>query len=128
MAKDKAAKAVGVPDGIDQESCRKRLEERLAVIDAARKARRQESQPVELDQARLGRLSRMDALQQQAMSQAAARLEELERQRILAALDRIKTGEYGYCVICGEEIAGGRLRFDPSVAACITCARRVVAD
>ncbi|MDT8274424.1 MAG: TraR/DksA C4-type zinc finger protein, partial [Desulfomonilia bacterium] len=80
--------------------------------------------PVELDQARVGRLSRMDAMQQQAMAQAAARLSENERQRIEAALKRIETGEYGYCVVCDEEIAEGRLHFDPSVLTCISCARK----
>jgi DnaK suppressor protein len=32
-------------------------------------------------------------------------------------------GDYGYCINCDEEIAVGRLRFDPSVAVCIECAR-----
>ena len=70
---------------------------------------------VELDQTRVGRLSRMDAMQQQAMSQAVARLTDLERQRILSALGRMESGDYGYCVICDEKIVEERLRFDPSV-------------
>lgn len=64
----------------------------------------------------------MDALQQQAMSQAAARLAGLEVQRIRSALDRMTAGDYGYCVVCGDDIAVGRLQFDPSVPTCITCA------
>ncbi len=80
--------------------------------------------PVELDQARVGRLSRMDAMQQQAMAQAAVNLSNHELQRIEAALKRIDTSEYGCCVLCDEEIAEGRLRFDPSVLICIACARQ----
>jgi DnaK suppressor protein len=57
------------------------------------------------------------------MSRAAARLAELERQRILAAFDRLKTGDYGYCVVCDEEIDEKRLRFDPGIPTCIACAR-----
>ena len=79
---------------------------------------------VELDQARMGRLSRMDAMQQQAMAQASGRLAEQERQRIVSALNRIQSGDYGYCMKCKDEIAEGRLRFDPSVLVCISCARR----
>jgi DnaK suppressor protein len=101
---------------------KKILEDRLAAITSSQEARKKEA-PIELDQARVGRLSRMDAMQQQAMSQAAANLAELERQRIQTALSRIRSGEYGYCVLCGEEIAEGRLRFDPSVPTCISCAR-----
>lgn len=101
---------------------RKRLKERLAAIDQGREAKREEG-PVELDQTRVGRLSRMDAMQQQAMSQATDRLAAVERHRIKAALARLAAGDYGYCVHCGEEIAEGRLRFDPSVPSCIDCAR-----
>ncbi len=101
----------------------KHLNERLTAIKADQEARQRESGPVELDRARVGRLSRMDAMQQQAMSQATSRLTDLERQRIEAALARMKEGEYGYCLACGDEIAEGRLRFDPSVATCIDCAQ-----
>lgn len=109
-------------DDIDMKYFRKRLEERRAILLAGKEAKKGDV-PVELDQARVGRLSRMDAMQQQAMVQAAGRLSDLEGQRIGAALKRIDTGEYGYCVVCDEEIAEGRLRFDPSVLTCIDCAR-----
>jgi len=113
-------------DDLDMEYFRKRLEERRATLLKSKKAAKSDA-PVELDQARIGRLSRMDAMQQQAMSQAAAHLSNLELQRIEAALKRIDTGEYGYCVVCDEEIAEGRLRFDPSVLTCIACARKAEA-
>ncbi len=106
-------------DDIDINYFKHRLELRLNEIESAKKA----NAPVELDQSRMGRLTRMDAMQQQAMNQAAGRLTEIERQRIRTALDRIKMGEYGYCVQCEEDIAEGRLRADPSVLTCIGCAR-----
>ena len=108
---------------IDLKYFKKCLEERLEVIIAKQEDLKKETAPVELDQARVGRLSRMDAMQQQAMSQAVARLNDLELQRIQSALGRMKSGYYGYCVICDEEIAEGRLRFDPSILTCISCAK-----
>jgi DnaK suppressor protein len=78
---------------------------------------------VELDQSKVGRISRMDALQQQAMSAAVGRRARQELDRIESALRRITNGEYGFCVGCGEEIAVKRLRANPSVLTCITCAR-----
>ena len=108
---------------IDLQYFKKRLEERLEEIIAAQESRKKEVAPVELDQARVGRLTRMDAMQQQAMSRAAARLADLERQRIQSALGSMQSGDYGYCVICDEEIAEGRLRFDPSILTCISCAK-----
>ncbi len=107
---------------IDLQFFKASLEKRLKEITAEQQRQKKGIAPVELDQARVGRLSRMDAMQQQAMAKAAARLTDLERQRIQSALLRIRADEYGYCVICEEEIAEGRLQFDPSVLLCISCA------
>ncbi len=80
------------------------------------------AQPVELDQQRVGRLSRMDAMQVQAMARAAGRRREVSLQGIAAALARIESGEFGHCQGCDEPIGENRLRFDPAVALCIDCA------
>jgi RNA polymerase-binding transcription factor len=79
---------------------------------------------VELDQARVGRLSRMDAMQAQAMSQASARRRDVTLNRIAAALLRLERGDYGYCLNCDDAIARKRLEFDPVATLCITCAER----
>ena len=78
--------------------------------------------PVELDQARLGRLSRMDAMQSQAMSAELQRRRETDLRRINEALQRIEDGEYGYCVTCGEPINPKRLEIEPMTSQCVRCA------
>ena len=108
---------------IDLDYFKTRLEKRREEILAGKEAIKKGSASVELDQARVGRLSRMDAMQQQAMSQATARLIDIELQRIKTALGRIESEEYGYCILCDEEIAEKRLRFDPSLLTCISCAQ-----
>lgn len=110
-------------EDIELEYFKRRLIKRQETILAGREARKIESAPVELDQARMGRLSRMDAMQQKAMSQASARLINIERQRIKTALSRIQSGDYGYCILCDEKIAVKRLEFDPSLLTCISCAQ-----
>ena len=95
-----------------------RRAELLALIDTAAEA----SATVELDQQVQGRLSRMDAIQGQAMAQATWKRRRMEISQIDAALGRIKEGEFGYCVECGEEIAEKRLRLTPAVARCVECA------
>ncbi len=109
-------------EGLDLDAIEKRLEDRLAAITASQDENKG-GNTVVLDQTSVGRLSRMDAMQQQAMAQAASRLADLERQRIQSALSRLRSGEYGYCVSCGEEIFEKRLQNDPSVPTCIACAR-----
>ena len=79
-------------------------------------------QIVELDQARVGRLSRMDAMQAQAMSIETGRRRREKLRQIADALYRIEADEYGYCAECGEKIVNARLEFDPTVMLCIDCA------
>ncbi len=78
--------------------------------------------PVELDQQSVGRLSRMDAMQVQAMAQAQEDRRQAQLRRIDGALQRLAEGEYGACVECGEDIAPKRLEIDPTVAKCVDCA------
>lgn len=77
---------------------------------------------VELDQQAIGRLSRMDALQHQAMARAGQVRRTQEVQKIAAALSRIEEGEFGYCTDCGEEIGEARLNSDPATPMCFSCA------
>ncbi len=108
---------------IDSAAAKKRLlarrKELSRLTDSSAEARR----PVELDQSRVGRLSRMDALQSQAMSVETHRRRKVELRRIDTALRRIEAGEYGFCVACGEAIAPKRLEFDPTTPLCIDCAQ-----
>jgi len=78
--------------------------------------------PVSLDQQSVGRLSRQDSLQVQAMAKAADARRAAEIRRIDAALIRVKAGEYGYCVECGEDIDPKRLAIDPAAPRCHDCA------
>lgn len=109
---------------IDTEHFRKKL---LALREELAEERREggaESGTVEADQSRLGRLSRLDALQAQAMSVAAQERRRLHIQEIDAALRRIGEGDYGYCLDCGEDIAPERLEIDPASTLCVGCASK----
>ena len=77
---------------------------------------------VELDQTRVGRLSRMDAMQAQAMSIDAKRRRNEKLADVAQALSRLEADDFGYCDDCGEPIAQGRLNFDPTVTLCVDCA------
>ena len=81
-----------------------------------------ETAPVQLDQTSVGRLSRMDAMQRQAMAQETERRRHNDLRKIEAALKRIDEGEYGYCVNSGDPIPRARLELDP--AAATTVARK----
>lgn len=110
-------------DELDLSAVRRRLEALLAECRTASTATAGDRKPVELDQTTVGRLSRVDAMQRQAMAQAADRQRQVQIQRLRAALERLDEGEYGACVRCGHDIAPRRLEADPAVPTCIACAR-----
>ena len=83
-------------------------------------ANAEDAAPVELDQTQQGRLSRMDAIQQQAMAAETQWRRQRDVHLLDAALKRLDEGEYGYCVNCGEAIGTERLALDPATPFCIS--------
>lgn len=81
------------------------------------------AQTVELDQNRVGRLSRMDAMQGQAMAQASSRRRAQLAIALQESLSRLDDQDFGHCDECGELIPFGRLQIDPCVRMCVLCAK-----
>ena len=102
---------------------RKRLEAIQSELISNDEKGRESTGTVSLDQSRVGRLSRMDAMQGQAIAAEAQRRRRIRMESVKEALDRIDAGSYGICVSCEEDIDPRRLEFDPAAALCITCAR-----
>ncbi len=109
-------------DSIDTRDFKQRLLALQTELMALKAIGEEAASVVMLDQSSVGRLSRMDALQGQAMAQERVRRRELELKKIAAALQRIEKGDYGLCLECDEPIAQRRLEFDPAVGYCIACA------
>ncbi len=101
---------------------RERLVQEADELQHADAATQGDREPVELDQTSVGRLSRMDAMQQQAMAAAQSRRRAGRLKAIEAALRRIGSDDFGWCEECGEEIPSGRLDLDPCAARCVDCA------
>lgn len=101
---------------------RQQIMARLAEIEAENALGRDAQGVVTLDQQSVGRLSRMDALQNQAMAKAQQTRRDAERTRLDTALRRMDEGEYGWCEDCGDDIALARLQLDPAATRCVSCA------
>ena len=107
---------------VDLKAASKRLHNKRQELEELSSISVEARDPVELDQQSVGRLSRMDAMQQQAMSQATEQTRRANLLRIEAAERRLRDDEYGYCDDCGEEIPDARLNIDPMAERCIKCA------
>jgi DnaK suppressor protein len=108
---------------LDMDGVRERLEALRAELLADSESSREARDTVMLDQTSVGRLSRMDALQGQAMAKAEEERRQLALKRITSTLTRIERGEYGECIECGEWISAKRLAWDLLVLKCIDCAQ-----
>ncbi len=109
---------------LDGKKARNALTARREELEKLSEGSAEARETVTLDQASVGRLSRMDALQQQAMAQATERQRAVEISRIEKALERLDEDEYGACGECGEDIGEKRLAVDPAATHCIKCAGR----
>jgi DnaK suppressor protein len=98
----------------DLERQKAKLERSMPISDEAVRT-------VELDQQAVGRLSRMDLLQGQNLSQNLRDRELARYGAIMAALHRLDVGTYGTCETCGAEIEAGRLMVFPEAPNCASC-------
>jgi DnaK suppressor protein len=107
---------------LDLEAARKRLDEKKLDLESMSALSTEARATVTLDQQSVGRLSRMDALQQQAMAEAQERARKRDLVRIEMAERRLAEGEYGWCAECGGIIPDKRLAIDPMAEKCVRCA------
>ena len=82
---------------------------------------RADSQPVTLDQQSVGRVSRIDAIQQQQMAIANREQNKNQLVAIAKSLNRVENEEYGYCLECAESIGFKRLQVQPYAEFCLDC-------
>ncbi len=101
---------------------RSRIEAEIAELRTLSDSSKQSRAPVTPDQQSVGRLSRMDAMQQQQMALELKRRKEQYRLRLENALKRIDQGTYGRCGRCKGLITAERLEIQPDAVLCVRCA------
>ena len=99
-----------------------RLRGELQDLAASSENTSNDRKPVTLDQQSVGRLSRMDAMQGQAMAAAVDARRRGRGKAIESALERLAGEDFGWCDDCGEFIGMKRLDLDPVLTRCISCA------
>ena len=100
---------------------REELEAQLARLSRSIEASEAALEPVELDQSRVGRLSRMDELQNQSLTRNLHEREEIRLTLVRNAIARMEEGTYGLCAACESEIPYERLLVFPEAVECGGC-------
>lgn len=78
------------------------------------------TKPISLDNS-IGRLSRMDAINNKAINEKALRDKKKMLQQLEKTLERIDEKDFGICTKCGDEIPFGRLEYMPYTTRCVKC-------
>jgi len=102
---------------------RAELERQLARLQRSMSVTDEAMRTVELDQTAVGRLSRMDSLQNQSLSKGLRERELVRLSLIREALQRMESGSYGLCTVCGADVPIERLFVFPEASECSDCVR-----
>ena len=110
-------------DKSKQESYRAHVENRITEVELEIVQLAEDTEAISPDVS-IGRLSRMDSMQQQQLALANKRRHEEERNRLHEALRRIETGAFGHCLLCHQDIDHERLVYQPDAVTCVPCLRK----
>ncbi len=106
---------------VNKEHFIKMVKEELAKLEKRIELYRELTRPVEPDNA-IGRVSRMDAINNKSVNDAAFRAAEQRKKKLLAALENINNKDFGICRICHKPIPDARLLIRPESSLCVNCA------
>ena len=71
----------------------------------------------------IGRVSRMDAINNKSVNEAALKKAELKLKNLNVALTKIDDTDFGICIRCKNPIPLGRILLMPQAITCVNCAR-----
>lgn len=97
------------------------IKEQMSDLESRLVMTAESSKTVELDQALAGRISRIDAIQQQKIAQAGLNRAKANLIKLTRTLQQIDSEGFGYCQECGEAIGMARLQIKPESSFCVEC-------
>jgi DnaK suppressor protein len=99
---------------------RRRVESKLGLLEEKIAEYREITKPIPPENA-IGRVSRMDAINNRSVNEAALRTAEKQKADLLRALERLNDHKFGLCHACGERIPIGRILLVPGATRCVSC-------
>lgn len=109
-------------DQKQRKEIKKIIKEEIAKTEAKISEYKQQSQPVEPENA-IGRISRMDAINNKSVVEAALRKAEEKLKKLDYALSQVDKEGFGICTRCKNPIPSGRILLMPQSVHCVKCAR-----
>ncbi len=107
---------------MNQEEVRIKISEEIAKTEKSIKEYKEQSKPISPENA-IGRISRMDAINNKSITEAALRQAESKLSHLLQAREKVGTKEFGISIKCKQPIPVGRILLMPESNKCVNCAR-----
>ena len=106
----------------EKQEVKKRIQEELKKTQVAIKDYKESTKPISPENA-IGRVSRMDAINNKSVVEAALRKAEEKYSKLKLVIDKIEEADFGLCVRCGKTIPIGRILLMPQSRNCVNCAQ-----
>ncbi len=106
---------------IDKEAVRQKIEEEIVKTRESVAELEEQAKPVSPENA-IGRISRMDAINNKSVIEASLRQAKDKLLKLEKALSKVDEDKFGICVQCGNPIPIGRIMLMPHAIRCVNCA------
>lgn len=106
---------------INRTEIRALIEQELITLETDIITLRELTKPISPENA-IGRISRMDAINNKSINDASLRQSEEKKKKLIVALDKIDHPDFGICVRCKQPIPIGRIMLMPHAQKCVKCA------
>ncbi|MDZ7847003.1 MAG: TraR/DksA C4-type zinc finger protein [Owenweeksia sp.] len=110
-------------EGNEKEELRELIREKIAKMEKDTAELEELTKPSRPENA-IGRVSRMDAINNRSVNEAALRQAKTKLTALRNSLYNIDKPDFGKCVRCGQTIPTGRLLLVPESGKCVNCSQR----
>jgi len=107
---------------LDKEEIRNRITEEITATTTLVKKYTELAKPIAPENA-IGRISRMDAINNRAVTEAALNKSKEKLNNLKVALTKVDDSDFGLCIRCKQPIPTGRILLMPQAVRCVNCAR-----
>lgn len=107
---------------VEKQDIKNRILEELKKTEEALLDYKESTKPISPENA-IGRVSRMDAINNKSVVEAALRKAEEKLNKLKLVLNKVDDADFGICIRCGEPIPIGRVLLMPQSRNCVRCAQ-----
>ena len=107
---------------MENDNIEQKINDEISKTEALIKEYKELTKPISPDSA-IGRVSRMDAINNKSVSEANLRQAESKLRNLKRVFSQLGSAEFGICLKCKQPIPLGRILIRPESLLCVNCAQ-----